>query len=156
MDYREIIGETIKLPGSELLIQLCYVSTAVRMMSRDELTDILQTSRRKNVQRNISGMLVYKDMSFLQVLEGEAGDVDELYETISADPRHHRLSQLFRIPITRREFGEWAMGFYHPQTDELEFVDGYSEFMNSGLIPRAMFWEQSRARGILQHFRKLG
>ena len=137
------------------LTQLCYVSTAVRMMSGDDLTEILQTARRKNAERKITGMLVYKDMSFLQVLEGNRADIDEIFGTISEDPRHHRVTTLFEINIPQREFGEWAMGYYQPSADEFEFLDGYSEFMQSGLIHRSLFEDQSRARGILQHFRKM-
>ena len=137
------------------LTQLCYVSTAVRMMTGDDLTDILQTARRKNAERKITGMLVYKDMSFLQVLEGNKPDIDEIFNTISEDDRHHRITTLFEVDVPQREFGEWAMGYYQPAVDEFEFLDGYSEFMQSGLIHRSLFEDQSRARGILQHFRKM-
>ena len=137
------------------LSQLCYVSTAVRLMSRDSLTEILQTARRNNAQRNITGLLLYKDMSFLQIVEGKAADVHELYEAIRSDPRHHRVSLMFETEIEQREFGEWAMGFYQPEAEEFEYLPNYSDFMQSGLIHRSLFEDQSRARGILNHFRKL-
>ena len=137
------------------LIQLCYVSTAVRLMSRDGLTEILQSAGRNNAQRNITGLLLYKDMSFLQIIEGRAADVHELFDTIGTDPRHHRVSLLFETEIEQREFGEWAMGFYQPAAEEFEYLPNYSDFMQSGLIHRSLFEDQSRARGILNHFRKL-
>ena len=137
------------------MIQLCYVSTAASLMTREGLTDILETSRRKNVQRGITGMLVYKDMSFLQILEGNEGDVQEIYHRILEDPRHRRIKILFENEVMHREFGEWAMGFYQPHADEFEFMPNYSDFMQSGQISRSLFEDQSRARGILHHFRKL-
>jgi len=79
-------------------------------------------------------MLVYKDMSFLQVLEGNEGDIREIYDTIHEDPRHHRIKVLFETEVAHREFGEWAMGFYQPHADEFEFMPSYSDFMQSGLI----------------------
>ncbi len=137
------------------MIQLCYVSTATRLMTREDLTDILEKARRKNVERGITGMLVYKDMSFLQILEGNKADISEVYDSIEDDPRHHRVKVLFEKEVKQREFGEWAMGFYQPHVDEFEFMPNYSDFMQSGLINRALFEDQSRARGILHHFRKL-
>lgn len=137
------------------LIQLCYVSTSLRLVSRDDLTDILQSARRNNAQRNITGLLLYKDMSFLQILEGRRADVSDVYETIKSDPRHHRINTLFDNEVPEREFGEWAMGFYQPCTEEFEYLPNYSDFMQSGLIHRSLFEDQSRARGILEHFRKL-
>ncbi len=138
------------------LIHLCYVSTAVRLMSSDDLTDILKSARRNNVERSVTGLLLYKDMSFLQVLEGRASDVHEVYEIIKNDPRHHRVSILFETEISQREFGEWAMGFYQPAAAEFEFLPNFSDFMQSGLVHRSFFEDQSRARGILNHFRKSG
>ena len=58
-------------------------------------------------------MLVYApDGRFLQVLEGEADVIHNLYfEHIARDPRHHSLMLLADGPLRRRRFTDWRMGF---------------------------------------------
>ncbi len=50
---------------------LVYVSSAVRPFSRVDLDDLLATSRANNARVGITGMLLYKDGNFMQVLEGD-------------------------------------------------------------------------------------
>ena len=52
------------------MYQLVYVSTASRAMSDADLNEILDVSRRKNRERDVTGVLLYLDRGFLQVLEG--------------------------------------------------------------------------------------
>ncbi len=54
------------------MIHLCYVSTAKYLMTQEELLKLLNVARQSNSKLGITGMLLYKDMSFLQVIEGEA------------------------------------------------------------------------------------
>ena len=54
------------------MIQLAYVSNASRLMSSASLSMLLRQARASNKRHDITGMLLYKDGSFLQVLEGPA------------------------------------------------------------------------------------
>ena len=54
------------------MIHLCYVSTATRLMTQADLLDLLATARQRNKACDVTGMLLYKDMSFVQILEGAA------------------------------------------------------------------------------------
>jgi hypothetical protein len=56
------------------MIQLIYVSTAARRISKDDLQTILLTSIRHNTEKKI----LYDQGTFCQVLEGEAEDVHAL------------------------------------------------------------------------------
>jgi len=62
------------------LVSLVYVSSSVRELDDSEILNILRTSQRNNERRNITGMLLYKDGNFLQVLEGTDRSVTELME----------------------------------------------------------------------------
>jgi hypothetical protein len=55
------------------------MSTSVRLFNNTELKQILRKSQANNAVNNLSGMLLYSDGSFVQVLEGSAEDVDTTY-----------------------------------------------------------------------------
>lgn len=93
------------------LIRLIYVSSAVSKLDDAKLDAILASSVRHNQQRQITGMLLYADGNFIQVLEGEAVDVEDIFDRIMLDPRHHDVFLLDKSAIDARSFSKWAMGF---------------------------------------------
>jgi hypothetical protein len=93
------------------LIRLAYISSAVRPLSEAELAELLARARSFNAAHGLTGMLLHAEGNFLQVLEGDEREVDELYERIARDPRHTHLLRLERVPVDRREFADWDMGF---------------------------------------------
>jgi Sensors of blue-light using FAD len=101
--------------STEDLFQLMYISSGVRSYSDQALEDILATARRKNARLDISGLLLYLDGNFLQVLEGREADVRRLYATIGKDTRHRGLVLLHADPAKDRSFRNWSMGFFRPE-----------------------------------------
>lgn len=93
------------------LFQLLYVSSAARAIADTELMELLQKTRIKNLERGITGILLYCDGNFIQLLEGEKAVVESLFERIKADERHRGVLRLFCLPCARREFPDWSMGF---------------------------------------------
>lgn len=89
---------------------LAYVSEARRGLALRDLKAILRKSREKNFRAGISGYLVFDGVYFAQILEGEEGTLQPLFHTIEADPRHHDVRLLHARPVTRRGYGDWAMG----------------------------------------------
>ncbi len=57
--------------GIYLMIQISYISTATKSMSQEDLEEILKTSRKNNAGSGITGMLLYMNNTFVQILEGE-------------------------------------------------------------------------------------
>lgn len=135
------------------MIHLCYVSTASRLMSQSDLLELLGVAREKNARSAVTGMLLYKDMSFLQVLEGAAETVHELYAHIRDDSRHERVKTLFDEPIEARDFPDWTLGFENLDGNDLSDIPGYSTFMVDGHQARETFNNPGRAKKILLHFR---
>lgn len=115
------------------LITLIYGSSAVKPFSDAELVALLAQSRQKNERLNITGMLLYRDGNFLQVLEGDAAAVEALYETVAKDPRHHHVQTFLKRPITKRSFEEWQMGFVNLNTLDPATIPGYSSYLNEPL-----------------------
>lgn len=111
------------------LIHLVYISAASHAMSDDDLLQLLEQSRRRNIRQNITGMLLYKDGFFMQVLEGEAADVDDIYGAILRDERNVGPYLIEREPIAARDFRGWAMGFRNLSGFNSDSVPGFSKFM---------------------------
>ncbi len=91
-----------------MLSQYLYISTAPTL-PREEVDDILDTSARNNPARGITGLLLFNGRNFLQLLEGEEGEVSALMERINGDPRHSGVSVLDRRAIDTRTCPDWAM-----------------------------------------------
>jgi len=90
--------------------QLLYVSNTTRKLETGELQDILAASRRNNAPLGVTGMLLYIDGGFLQVLEGEERTLRQVYDRICADPRHWNARVLLDHD-SPRAFADWSMGF---------------------------------------------
>ena len=93
------------------LTQIVYVSSAKASFGKPEVLELLRTSRLNNERAGLTGILLYKDGNFLQVLEGEGAAVQALFEKISADPRHGGVLRLLKSEIAAREFPDWSMAF---------------------------------------------
>lgn len=104
---------------------LIYISTAVELMTEADLIKILVDSRDNNKAKNITGMLLYGDGTFIQVLEGDEQDIADTYSKIEKDRRHKSLTVLVTGKLTKRNFPDWAMGFKAINPDELDELDGY-------------------------------
>ena len=64
------------------LIHLAYVSTQTRDMKAADLISLLTEVRGLNESRNISGLLLHKNQSFFQVIEGSRARVQETFHNI--------------------------------------------------------------------------
>jgi len=91
-----------------VLSQFLYISTAPTL-PREEVDAILAASARNNPARGITGLLLFNGRNFLQLLEGDEGEVTSLMDTITADPRHSGVSVLDRREIAARTCPDWAM-----------------------------------------------
>src|SRR3954468_5458514 len=107
------------------LVHLVYVSSATRQFSQAELIALLATSCRNNEPVGITGMLLYRDGNFMQVLEGEESAVAAAYDRISKDRRHDGLITMLKEPIATRDFGDWSMGFRDLNSIEVHNAPGY-------------------------------
>ncbi len=90
---------------------LTYVSNAAVPINKEELERILNSSLKNNSAADVTGMLVYHDSTFIQVLEGPEEAVDRIYGVVQHDDRHENLVVLNESQIEDREFGKWEMGF---------------------------------------------
>ncbi len=90
--------------------QLLYASNTSRDQSDPGLDNFLAASRKNNVKAGITGVLLYIEGGFMQILEGDAPAVTETYNRISKDRRHWNTTVLLDRTASRA-FGDWSMGF---------------------------------------------
>lgn len=133
---------------------LIYISIATRPFSTEELVDLLEHARKNNLRANITGMLLYKNGNFMQVLEGEEKAVRALSAKIARDPRHHKMMTLLEGETQEREFPEWSMGFNNLEMPEAAEHPGFSEFMNTDLADDAFTINPTRAQRLLRIFKR--
>ena len=99
--------------------QLLYVSNTSRNVAAEELDAILAVSRINNAALDVTGLLLFIDGGFLQILEGEERTVRELYARIAVDRRHWE-ARLMLDCESPRAFTGWSMGFERPSAENPE------------------------------------
>ena len=110
-----------------MLHRLAYISTFIGDATQRDLDEILQTARRRKSADGITGLLVFHEGNFFQVLEGPREEVLACYARILRDTRHRECVTLLSGPVQSREFADWEMA-YIPfaalgPTDQQDFIN---------------------------------
>jgi hypothetical protein len=135
------------------LVQLIYISSArTTPVSRETLDDIMSASSRNNARDGITGMLLYAEGTFMQVLEGEAAAVEATHHRIERDARHAGIFVLEHGPISERSFAQWSMGFREVGAAEFAEHPGFAPFFSVGFDPQKIGAKAGTALSMLQHF----
>ncbi|UOQ70330.1 BLUF domain-containing protein [Hymenobacter cellulosilyticus] len=113
------------LPLPYSLHHLAYQSTATSIPSEQELEDMLTQARAANLEYGLTGVLLYSQGRFMQVLEGSEEAVHFIYARIERDTRHHNVTTLTDGPISQRSFAHWSMGFNVMQAEHFRHLPGY-------------------------------
>lgn len=137
------------------MFSLVYVSSAVKPFSRQALADLLAVCRDNNARLDVSGMLLYKNGGFMQVLEGEESTVRQLHARIAQDPAHRGMMVLLQQRQARRDFPDWSMGFRDLNAPDAHTLPGYSEFLNMDLTHPQFFSDPSSAQKLLLTFKRV-
>ncbi len=136
------------------MIQVSYISSATKAMSTDDLLVLLQECREHNAPLGITGMLLYGNATFVQVLEGEEKVINDLLAKIRRDPRHSNVQLLSRKQIDRREYADWSMAFKRVSGEELQSVEGLRDFYEKDFTPDYLAQHGNVVQSLMNHFRK--
>ena len=123
---------------------LSYVSTQARPMSNADLVELLEDARDKNARLGITGLLLHRDDSFFQILEGEEEEVRGLFERISADVRHDRVEVVSQGTTGCRDFSDWQMAFIELDGQDFSALPGFSDVLKD--TPQARDFLRSLSR----------
>ena len=108
--------------NSDHLFHLGYVSTETVDLGSVGMVELLTEARRINTLRDITGLLLHRDRSFYQVLEGAEDIVRQTFDSIEKDKRHTAIDVLFEGEVDEREFPDWQMGFLNLDGVDIETV----------------------------------
>lgn len=128
----------------------CIVYISSTLLSEVELTQIMERSTINNRSLGITGVLLYFNGSVIEVLEGEKDKVVSLYETISRDPRHSQLIQLYAHSVERRSFPGWFVGYKTLSKVEFDQVKGLIPIIEKPL--ETMQMKDNLIMGLVQIF----
>jgi len=104
-----------------MIYRLIYLSSAATVITEADLAQILSDARNNNSCAGITGLLVYHDGNFLQVLEGPRDAVEGCFARIRQDPRHDGVQEVIAEEAESRIFGEWEMAWI--ALDDSRFLD---------------------------------
>ena len=134
------------------MFHLVYASTAVEPLTSSELLARLSLYREKNLRLGITGLLLYKHGEFMQALEGEELTVRSLFDKIKADPRHEQVHLLVTVPVPKRQFPRWSMGFKNLDEIDVNAVPDYTPYLDVPAPHERGSWKSSIAMSMLTSF----
>jgi hypothetical protein len=129
--------------------QIVYSSLATKKMLKSDLYMILRQARLNNEQRGVTGILIFSDGYFFQVLEGEENIVSDLYKTISGDDRHSDIQLLLEEGLEKRSFPDWGMAYATPSAREMGNWAGLRNAITLDDTLNILRSEKDRVRNLL-------
>ena len=122
----------MKIKGEIMLYRLVYASSASQKFSEQELVELLEVSRKNNKPFDVTGILLYRDGNFIQVLEGTRENVETIYGYINADERHKGVMLVVKEDVEDRLFPNWSMGFEDlSNSTDARKLEGYNTFFDN-------------------------
>lgn len=94
-------------------------------MSENELLELLEFARINNKANDVTGVLLYSEGTFMQVLEGEKENIEKLFKIIELDSRHKNIIKLVNGTSQKRNFPDWPMGFASVKAEVFQDIDGF-------------------------------
>lgn len=137
-------------PGD--LHTIVYMSACKEPATQQELLSLLERARRNNRRLDITGMLLYRNQRFIQILEGPKHAVQTIFRVISLDPMHDSVTKLVDMPAERRLFLEWSMAFAEISDEMAESIPGFNFFMKRE-YPSSIGSEPTNIMAMLENFR---
>lgn len=110
-----------------MLSQLVYVSNRKPNCTGEEIENILASCKRNNPPLNITGVLLYSDAKFIQLVEGDAKTIMGLYDKIKKDKRHAKPIMISYNPIRQKSFPSWHMGTRDISKPDIQFKTDISK-----------------------------
>ena len=141
--------------NSDHLFHLGYVSTEIGDLGSAGMVKLLTEARRINTSRDITGLLLHRDRSFYQVLEGAEDIVRQTFDSIEKDKRHTAIDVLFEGEVDEREFPDWQMGFLNLDGVDIETLQGYSDFLSREDNAKDFLENLSRGKRLALMFRSM-
>ena len=99
-------------------------------------------------------MLLYDNATYIQVLEGAAEDVHNIYSSILKGPRNNGNVLLIEEEISQRYFPNWSMGFKNLKSCTPEESPRFQDVFGGKLDRELAVKKAPTALGLLMQFAK--
>ena len=132
---------------------LIYLSSSVKPMNHDQLSTLLQQCRDNNQKNGVTGMLLYQNGTFMQMLEGDKQVILDLYDEIRKDDRHTGFHTVLAGEIAKRNFEDWSMGFFN--MDKEGDLPKYRDYIEENLALRSFEADSQDAYEFMIMFNKI-
>lgn len=96
---------------------IVYVSTATPDLEESEIKNVLRNSKSWNNEHDITGLLLFSEGNFFQIIEGEKSLIHELFENIQSDKRHRNIMQIFGKDIHKEAYDGYESDFVSEEAD---------------------------------------
>lgn len=124
------------------MVRLLYISRMSADCGLDGLQAIMEQARRDNPAAGITGILCYMPERFVQLIEGGADRINDLFRRLLADPRHAEVRLVEYTAITARDFTRWSMAYVRADQADRTLLIKYSP--TPAFDPEAMSAAQLR------------
>lgn len=94
-----------------MLMRVIYFSSQTYTLKPSDLRLLLKQCQSNNKRDNLTGLLIYKDGSFCQTVEGEELPMANLITRLKNDGRHKNILILDYKAMKERRFARWSMAF---------------------------------------------
>ncbi len=98
---------------------IAYISNRSQSTTDEDVNLILSQADQYNNKNKITGLLVYSDENFFQLIEGEKNEIVQLFEKIKNDQRHKTLIKFFEKEIFRNAYD----GYFCDKVNDLSEFD---------------------------------
>ncbi|GEM_PF-1318862 len=117
-----------------MLHQFAYISNEKQYFTDEDLRVLMMRAREKNKRMELTGLLLYDNGAFLQVLEGPQDSIEIMKQELLNDSRHENMDVIYSSDkLFEREFANWRMGFQilgsHKNKDYLSLDDRVKELL---------------------------
>lgn len=140
------------MADSDNIRQIVYISAARGGLGAEDLQAIFRRSIENNPVSGITGLLLWRDLEFMQVIEGPSEAIENLYARILRDPRHTLVIKLLDQVLAEREFPDWAMQVVNVRERSVTELKAAGGGIDDGQF-RSLAGSPSRAKQLLRHFR---
>ncbi|WP_025742888.1 BLUF domain-containing protein [Aquimarina pacifica] len=90
---------------------ISYVSTASKSLSNSDIKELFNFVEEFNNKNSITGILMYSNGNFFQILEGDEETILVLFEKIKKDSRHYDIIKMLDKEIDTSSFFKYNSSF---------------------------------------------
>lgn len=103
-----------------------YMSNQSQVLTNQDIENLLFQIREKNKRLAITGILLLIQGKFVQYIEGNSTEIDNVYTSIKKDSRHNELILLDSGELETRQFKDWSMAYKKVGDEEIKEIIGHT------------------------------